>query len=1204
MRNRRLFVISCLTAALAAIFCGFDLAQAGPGTGAPEAAATPSGGTFFANSPILAKFADSLPQIGASGANNLGQYIPVAAPNTQTIFPNDDYYEIALVEYREQMHSNLPAVQSPDGKKTNPLATGGAKLRGYVQEVNGVQVGEPHYLGPLINATKDRPVRIKFTNRLPAGSGGNLFLPVDASVKGAGVGPLTSGGAPCNPANPSDTCASYTQNRATLHLQGAATAWISDGTPHQWITPAAETTPFVRGASQKNVPDMWFDSNGHLVAAGTPGATNDPGPGSATYFFPNAQSARMMFYHDNTYGISRLNFYAGEAAPYLLSDSTEQALISSGVIPSAQIPLIIQDKTFVPQNIAVQDTKWDTTKWGGYGNLWFPHVYETNEWPTNPDGSTWNIFGRWDYGPWASDGFTVGPGFENIYQSATSITPEAFGDTPLVNGTAYPYLQVDRKAYRLRVLNASNDRWLNLQLYYADQSDPNGGEVRMLPATPHPAYEAVADFYGQGTSFYLNSAWTNITPGTVQDMVFSAATSTLYASFQGQGLWAYDGLNWTQLTGLNPSTMLVVGSDLYASFDSWGLWKWDGSAAARWTELTGASVSNMAASGSTLYANFGVWGLWKLAGSTWTQLSSAAAPCMAVSGADLYASFGVYGLWKLSGSNWTQLGGAAPSDLAVSGPTLYVNFGVWGLWSLTGSTWTLMTPAAPVKMVVSGSDLFVDFGAQGLWRWSGAAWTQLNTAAPGGMDASAAGLYCSYGAWGLWKWTPGGANGVWTPLSSASSHKVLALTTSAWPASWPTDYRDGGAPDPGAAGPQMIQIGSEGGFLPAPALVPSRPVGYDPTVFNIVDHALLLGPGERADVIVDFSQVPANSRLILYNDAPAPNPMFDPRYDYYTNDPDYSRNPFIAGGAPTTLAGYGPNIRTVMQFRVSSAAPAPAYDLAALQAALPAAYAAQQPKPIVAEAAYNTAFGKSYSNTYATADNGSTLPTFDFTAGRAFNYVDNGTPPATQHVAEGAQAQVPVQNKSLEAVPPNQADNYDKYGRVSPLIGTLTTDGNLNMVPFMYIDPPTETLGPGLAQVWKFTHWGFDAHTIHFHLLNAQVINRVAWDGTTIMPPDANEVGWKETIRMNPLEDVFVALLPATPAIPFTVPASSRLLDVTMPQSSTGQFSNLDPATGGTITVTNTLTDFGWELLWGCDALGHQESDMKRPLVFQGPTTP
>lgn len=57
---------------------------------------------------------------------------------------------------------------------------------------------------------------------------------------------------------------------------------------------------------------------------------------------------------------------AGEAAGYLLTDSAEQDLVNSGIIPAEQIPLIIQDKTFipVPNQLAAEDPTWDK---GGFG---------------------------------------------------------------------------------------------------------------------------------------------------------------------------------------------------------------------------------------------------------------------------------------------------------------------------------------------------------------------------------------------------------------------------------------------------------------------------------------------------------------------------------------------------------------------------------------------------------------------------------------------------------------------------------------------------------------------------------------------------------------------------------------------------------------------------------------------------------------------
>ena len=188
-----------------------------------------------------------------------------------------------------------------------------------------------------------------------------------------------------------------------------------------------------------------------------------------------------------------------------------------------------------------------------------------------------------------------------------------------------------------------------------------------------------------------------------------------------------------------------------------------------------------------------------------------------------------------------------------------------------------------------------------------------------------------------------------------------------WPARWPTDTREGGVPDPRAAGPAMIQIGNDGGLLPQAATHQPTPVGLEnrlptdqeasmgeyPSIIAVGTKALYLAPGERADVIVDFSKVPAGSKLILYNDAPAPAPNGDSRVDYYTGDGDQT----AIGGAPTTLAGYGPNTRTVMQFQVDGPAAAAVRPRAAPAGVLPAAYAAAQDPVLVPTAAYRDAYG-------------------------------------------------------------------------------------------------------------------------------------------------------------------------------------------------------------------------------------------------------
>lgn len=58
----------------------------------------------------MRKFFDSLAGVGPANANNLHNYIPIAAPDTIT-YTGCDYYEIALKRYKQKMSSDLPATQ-------------------------------------------------------------------------------------------------------------------------------------------------------------------------------------------------------------------------------------------------------------------------------------------------------------------------------------------------------------------------------------------------------------------------------------------------------------------------------------------------------------------------------------------------------------------------------------------------------------------------------------------------------------------------------------------------------------------------------------------------------------------------------------------------------------------------------------------------------------------------------------------------------------------------------------------------------------------------------------------------------------------------------------------------------------------------------------------------------------------------------------
>jgi len=175
------------------------------------------------------------------------------------------------------------------------------------------------------------------------------------------------------------------------------------------------------------------------------------------------------------------------------------------------------------------------------------------------------------------------------------------------------------------------------------------------------------------------------------------------------------------------------------------------------------------------------------------------------------------------------------------------------------------------------------------------------------------------------------------------------------------------------------------------------------------------------------------------------------------------------------------------------------------------------------------------------------------------------------------------------------------YGRLNATFSVelpYTSGLSQTTIPLAYVDAPTEKFADGETQIWKITHNGVDTHPVHFHLLNVQLINRVGWDGY-IMPPNDNELGWKETVKMNPLEDIIVAVKAKRPPLPgFGLPESIRPMDPSQPLGSPFGFSQIDPTTGAPAVVTNEVYNYGWEYTWHCHILGHEENDFMRPWAF------
>ncbi len=671
---------------------------------------------YGVNSPNLQKFIQPLRSIGGlAGVFNpaLQQAIPVATSDGIRTWGTTTatHYTIEINQFSDLLH--------PGPAKS--LQWGPTPLWGYNPAGNATQ----RHLGGVIAAGMGSPTQITFQNNLPP----NSIVPVDTTI------PM--------PAN-------QAMNRTAVHLHGGFVPWISDGGPHDWWAPDGSSGPsFLNNIVLRPKP-------------GHPGRT-DAAPNEAEYYYPNDQSARVQWYHDHAWGITRTNAYSGVASGYVITDADEAGLMAQGV-PGPLDPntfyLVFQDKIFNPD-----------------GSLFYAHIYDTAL-----------------FGPLGVPSFG---GALKTPLPTPSVVPEFFGDTILVNGTVYPYMEVEQGTYRFRMLNACNARFLNPRLVYAK-------------------------------------------------------------------------------------------SNIIGSVDS--------------TE-----------------------------------------------------------------------------------------------------------------------------------------------------------------------------------------------------------------PNPNAVATSFLQIGTEGGILPAPVLLSTKANG---------PH-VLMAPAERTDMIVDFSNVPAGSVLLLYNDAPGPFPGGGAVFDHYPQNPK----------TPTSIPGFGPNTRTLLQVRVKASTSATAKPPITLT--LPPL----NPPALVAQTAGVP-----------------NVPVIDRAAGTA---------------------KVGGLTAVFRSLTLNEG--FDEFGRLAQFIGTNvqvagTTPGFFGRT---YLDTPTETPAAGATEVWEIANLTADTHPIHFHLVNVQILARQGFNvkSYTGVPnlmggpiaPDPNELGWKETVRMNPGQVIWVIAKYDLPNVPFTVPVS--------------------PRTGG------------YEYVWHCHILEHEEHDMMRPLI-------
>jgi FtsP/CotA-like multicopper oxidase with cupredoxin domain len=361
--------------------------------------------------------------------------IPPAMPRTSKIPSTGgkaiDYYEIAVRQFGQHI---LP--QSMHLPPTTVWSYGSVT---YPASFN--------YPAFTIEAKWTAPVRVKWMNQLVDAKGNYLphLLPIDQTLHWANP-PGGPGGTDEETLNP----APYTGPVPIVtHLHGGHSGQESDGFPEAWFLPAAN-----------NIPAGYATVGSHY---GTFKAQAEAlygqlwERGSAVFQYDNDQAAATLWYHDHTLGMTRSNVYAGPAGFYLLRGGPGDAV--TGVLPGPapalgdspgmkyyEIPIAIQDRSFNRD-----------------GSLFYPSnraFFEgLNQPPTVPYLDIPFIPDRACNGR-RSD---ISPIFN----------PEFFGNTMVVNGKTWPFLEVEQRRYRFRFLNGCNSRFLILKMVTDLMSPPS-----------------------------------------------------------------------------------------------------------------------------------------------------------------------------------------------------------------------------------------------------------------------------------------------------------------------------------------------------------------------------------------------------------------------------------------------------------------------------------------------------------------------------------------------------------------------------------------------------------------------------------------------------------------------------------------------------------------------------------------------------------
>jgi FtsP/CotA-like multicopper oxidase with cupredoxin domain len=333
-----------------------------------------------------------------------------------------DYYEISMKQISQQI---LPPGMPPTTVWGYGAVTASSK--------KGLLLHNAPSL--TIEAKAGRPVRVKWINDLKDEDGHYLphLLPVDPTLHWANP----PGGTAGRDTRPTfeETPGPYTGPVPIVtHVHGAVGVGDeSDGYAEAWYLPKAKNIP--EGYAHTGT---WYE---YFAEKADDKYGADWRSGFATFQYPNHNRASTIWYHDHALGMTRLNVYAGPAGFYIIRGGRagDKAVRDIRTGRSAVLPKpapkegdrFPAKKSYYEIPIAIQDRSFNCD-----GSLFYPDTrafFDEYAGPFIPDtdlSPIWN--------------------------------PEFFGNTMMVNGNTWPFLQVEQRRYRFRFLNGCQSRFLIL----------------------------------------------------------------------------------------------------------------------------------------------------------------------------------------------------------------------------------------------------------------------------------------------------------------------------------------------------------------------------------------------------------------------------------------------------------------------------------------------------------------------------------------------------------------------------------------------------------------------------------------------------------------------------------------------------------------------------------------------------------------------